>query len=251
MTERQDLPAGRFSTWLRRTRDAQVDDSGADVPCGECIACCRSSYFIHVAPEESQTLARIPGELLFPATGLPKGNVVLGYDENGRCPMLQDDACSIYEHRPLTCRTYDCRVFAAAGIEADRAEIAQRARCWKFSYAAEEDREQHAAVQAAARFLREHADCFPGEGAPDDPTQVALLAIKVYEVFLEHGEESDKAGRASSDAGVARAVVEANEKFEAGRSTLRVDPTRADRPIPAGPGSDGAEGTGHSEEDRP
>ena len=92
MSERQDLPAGGFSTWLRRTRDAQVDDTGADVPCGECIACCRSSYFIHVAPEEIQTLARIPGELLFPAAGLPKGNVVMGYDENGCCPMLRDDA---------------------------------------------------------------------------------------------------------------------------------------------------------------
>jgi len=223
MSERLDLPAGRFSTWLRRTRDAQIDDGGADLPCGECIACCRSSYFIHVAPEETQTLAAIPGELLFAAPDLPRGNVVLGHDENGRCPMLHDDVCSIYEHRPLTCRTYDCRVFAAAGIAPDRDEIARRARRWAFSYATDDDRKQHAAVQAAARFLREHADCFPAEGVPDNPMQVALLAIKVYDVFLERVDESGKADRAPADAEVAKAVMQARERFEAGRGRLRVD----------------------------
>ena len=116
MTEQQDLPAGRFSSWLRRTRSAQLEENGVDVPCGECNACCKSSYFIHIRPEETQTLSRIPGELLFAAPGLPEGNVLLGYDENGHCPMLIDEKCSIYEHRPLTCRTYDCRIFPAAGI---------------------------------------------------------------------------------------------------------------------------------------
>ena len=129
MAEQQDLPAGEFSSWLRRTRSALVEESGADVPCGECNACCRSSYFIHIRPEETRTLSRIPKKLLFPAPGLPKGNVLLGYDEHGRCPMLIDDKCSIYEHRPQTCRNYDCRIFSAAGIAAgddDKALITQR-----------------------------------------------------------------------------------------------------------------------------
>ncbi|MFA6001077.1 MAG: hypothetical protein WC828_03075 [Thermoleophilia bacterium] len=39
-------------------------------------------------------------------------------DCDGCCPMLIDGGCSIYEHRPLTCRIYDSRVFAAAGIVA-------------------------------------------------------------------------------------------------------------------------------------
>ena len=221
MTDRQDLLAGRFSAWLRRTLIAHVEDSGADVPCGECIACCRSSYFIHIGPEETQTVARIPGELLFPAAGLPKGNVVLGYDEHGRCPMLIDAKCSIYEHRPLTCRTYDCRVFAAAGIAADRAEITQRARRWKFSHPTKDDRDQHSAVRAAARFLQEHAEYFPGGAVPSSPAQVAILAIKVYDVFLKDDDESGKSGRASSDAEVARAMMEANEKFEVRRDRQR------------------------------
>ena len=193
------------------------------MPCGECTACCTSSYFIHIRPEETQTLARIPGELLFPAPGLPGGNLVLGYDENGHCPMLSDGECSIYEHRPLTCHTYDCRAFAAAGIAADRAAITRRARRWQFGYSTEDDRRQHSAVQAAARFLQEHAECFPGGAVPGDPAQIAVLAIKVCDVFLKHNDESVKTGRVAPESEVAKAVMEANETFEASCSR-RVDP---------------------------
>ncbi|HET7720760.1 MAG TPA: YkgJ family cysteine cluster protein, partial [Acidimicrobiales bacterium] len=107
MAETHTLPAGRFSTWLVRI--------GVDVPCGTCTACCTSSQFVHIGPDERDTLSRIPKALLFPAPGQPKGHVVMGYDERGHCPMFVDGACSIYEHRPRTCRTYDCRVFPAAG----------------------------------------------------------------------------------------------------------------------------------------
>ncbi len=219
VTERQDLPAGGFSSWLRRTRSAQVNEHGVDVPCGECNACCRSSYFINIGPGETEALARIPKELLFAAPGLPEGNVVLGYDEKGHCPMLVDDACSIYEHRPLTCRNYDCRIFPAAGIaleEDDKALIAQRAVRWKFSYPSKRDRDQHSAVRAAAKLLRERGECFTG-GVPNNPTQLAILAIKTYEVFLGYQDEHGKAGRGPPDLEIAKAVREANGKIEARR----------------------------------
>jgi len=218
VTERRDLPAGGFSSWLRRTRAVLVGVGDANVPCGECSACCTTSHFVHVGPEETGALARIPRELLFPAPGLPAGHVLLGYDEHGRCPMLADDGrCSIYDDRPLTCRTYDCRVFAAVGSAADRDPITRQARRWKFSHPTGEDRDQHAAVRAAARFVREKAECFPGGAAPRDPVRVALLAVKVYDVFLEHGDEPGT-GRAASDEDVAKAVMEANERFEAARA---------------------------------
>jgi Fe-S-cluster containining protein len=217
MTEQRDLPAGVFSSWLGCMRIALLGDKGAAVPCGECTACCRSSYFIHIRREETQTLARIPGELLFAAPDLPKGNVLLGYDEQGRCPMLHDDACSIYGDRPLTCRNYDCRVYTAAGVDADRALITERARRWAFSYPTKADRDQHTAAQAAARFLREHAECLPSGAVPGDPAHVAVLAVRVYEVFLGSGDGSGKARRASADHVTARAVMEVNEEFEAGR----------------------------------
>jgi uncharacterized protein len=225
MTEQQDLPAGCFSSWLRRTRRALVKENGADVNCGECNACCTSSYFIHIRPEETQTLTRIPRKLLFAAPGLPKGNVLLGYDENGRCPMLIDDKCSIYEHRPLTCRNYDCRIFTAAGIAAgddDKALITQRIRRWKFSYSTQRDLNRHSAVQAAAMFLREHAERFPAGIVPSNSSQLAIFAIKVYGVFLKYNDESGKTGR---DIEVAKAIMEANEKFRGytGRSHFAND----------------------------
>jgi hypothetical protein len=60
--------------------------------------------------------------------------------------MLTDGRCSIYEQRPLTCRTYDCRAFAAAGIPADGDLITRQTRRWTFSHPTQDDRDQHSAV---------------------------------------------------------------------------------------------------------
>jgi len=153
------LAAGSFSRWLAEMRAALRGERDADVPCNGCTACCSSSQFIHVAPDETDTLAHIPSKLLFRAPGLPPGNVVLGYDEQGRCPMLADNECSIYEHRPRTCRTYDCRIFAATGIDVDddgtKVELGRRGRRWRFDFSSEDDRSLHQAVIAAVDFTRE------------------------------------------------------------------------------------------------
>ncbi|HEX3044415.1 MAG TPA: YkgJ family cysteine cluster protein [Bacillota bacterium] len=216
-TEPPDLPAGCFSSWLRRTRIGLIKEREIDVACGACNACCKSSYFIHIRPEETKTLARIPKQILFPAPGLPKGNMVLGYDEKGCCPMLINDKCSIYEHRPQTCRNYDCRIFTAAGIAAgdDKDLITQQIRRWKFSYPTKRDLNLHLAVQAAAKFLRDRADCFPGGAPPSNSSQLALIALQVYEVLLKYNEASGETGL--SDIEVAKAIMEANEKFKARR----------------------------------
>jgi Fe-S-cluster containining protein len=148
-----DLDAGDFSTWLTDMRAALRGERDADVPCGGCTACCTSSQFVHIEPDETDTLAHVPADLLFPAPRLPRGHVLLGFDERGHCPMLVDGRCSIYEHRPRTCRTYDCRVFPAAGVDADQPAIAARTRRWRFAFPSEADRAEHDAVQAAARSL--------------------------------------------------------------------------------------------------
>lgn len=179
MTDTHELPAGRFSTWLDRIGD--------DVPCGTCTACCTSSQFVHIGPDEGETLSRIPRALLFPAPSLPKGHVVMGYDERGHCPMFVDGACSIYEHRPRTCRTYDCRVFPAAGVDPDddgRVAIAAQVRRWRFDLPAGEDEVLQAAVQAAAAYLRANAARLPGL-VPSNTTQLAFLAVRVRELFVE------------------------------------------------------------------
>ncbi len=128
------LAAGTFSSWLDDTIAALAVGGDSDVPCGTCVACCSSAQFVHVTPDDTDALAHIPAELLFPAPGAPKGHQLMGYDEDGRCPMLTNAGCSIYEYRPQTCRQYDCRVFAATGVESDKPLIAAQVGQWEFTF---------------------------------------------------------------------------------------------------------------------
>ena len=149
----ETLDAGPFSAWLVQMQRVLDGVGESDVPCGECSGCCTSSQFVHIEPDETDALAHIPPALLFPAPRLPRGHVLLGYDADGRCPMLVEDRCSIYEHRPRTCRTYDCRVFTAAGVEVTdevQVAIARRVRRWRFEHPTERDRAEHDAVRAVA-----------------------------------------------------------------------------------------------------
>ena len=122
-----------FTTWRAQLRAALETGGATDVPCAGCTACCRSSQFVLIEPDEADTLAHIPPGLLAPAPGRPPGHVVMGYDGDGCCPMLGDEGCGIYDHRPRTCRTYDCRVFAATGVVPDQPLVAERVARWRFS----------------------------------------------------------------------------------------------------------------------
>ena len=99
--------------------------------------------------------------------------------------MLVDGLCSIYEHRPRTCRTYDCRVFPAAGVgledDGDHDIVARQARRWRFSFPTDVDRIEHDAVRAAA-------DSLQGDpAAPRRASEVATVAIEIHEAFLGDG----------------------------------------------------------------
>ena len=69
-----DLPAGDFGAWLEHMRSALRREADANVPCGDCCACCSTSHFVHIGPDEADTLAAIPSELLFEAPGSPGGH---------------------------------------------------------------------------------------------------------------------------------------------------------------------------------
>jgi Fe-S-cluster containining protein len=183
-----ELDAGEFGAWVVGAQAALRGERDSEVPCGSCSGCCTSSQFVHVGPDEQDALAHIPGELLFPAPGLPEGHLVLGYEARGHCPMLVDGRCSIYEHRPRTCRTYDCRVFPAAGVELEepgKHAIARQARRWVFRLPTVDDRRRKEAVETAAAYLHAHPEVLPTEGAAPTPTQRAVLAIEVHDAFLE------------------------------------------------------------------
>jgi uncharacterized protein len=210
LSEEHDLAAGDFSSWIDEMRGAIRGERGADVPCGGCTACCTSSQFIHIGPDETDTLSHIPAELLFPAPRLPRGHVILGYDEQGHCPMLIDKQCSIYEHRPRTCRTYDCRVFPASGLtidDDDKAAIARQARRWRFSLRSEADRSRHEAATAAATFLEKHPDVLPEGARLMSTTQLAALAIEIHGAFLWRDDLDGRLTVVDPDPEVVRVAV--------------------------------------------
>ncbi len=180
------IEAGDFGRWLKLTRAAEA----ADVPCGECNACCRASYFIHIAEHEEKTRKHVPQTLIFPAPGSGGKQWVMGFDDTGRCPMLKQNSCSIYPHRPQTCRDYDCRVFAAAGISARqsgegdaKAEVDEQVRRWRFSYRNSADKRKHEAVKAAAAYINKYQQQL-GALTPSTPTALALASLHIHELFL-------------------------------------------------------------------
>lgn len=173
-----------FGDWVRATIATLEKDVPADVPCGSCNACCRTFHQIHLRPGENRARRRLPREYLSSAPGLPPGYVLLGYTDDGACPMLVGGICTIYKDRPLVCRTYDCRMYAATGVEPDREDIAAQVRRWRFAYPTGRDRELRDAVLAAARFIREARACLPSDAAREQPIRVATLAVYAHEKFL-------------------------------------------------------------------
>ncbi len=191
-------PAGELGAWLAEI-DPALDGAGVtDVPCGSCTACCRAAQFIHVGADEADAIARIPSALLFPAPGGPPGEFVMGYDERGWCPMLSDSGCTIYAHRPLTCRAYDCRIFSAAGVfpdAVDQPDLAQRAAEWSFAMSDPDDQAQLKAIRAARAFLADHEDEFPIPNV----TGLAVLAIRIRRLFVAGVPTIDAVAAALSD----------------------------------------------------
>lgn len=201
------LPAGNFSEWLRDMRAALSSRGGMNVACGDCRGCCVSSYYVKVRAGETAALARIGAENLQAGPpGDPEARL-MGYQANGHCLMLRDGNCSIYSDRPETCRSYDCRVFTAAGMNAgpDKTVINQRVARWRFDYPGETDRAEHRAVTAAANYLRQHPVRFPGGHVPSRPSEVAVLAVKAYTVFLDPP---------ASDAAIRAAITQAVREFD-------------------------------------
>ena len=175
------LDAGGLGDWLVGMRAALAGTRDADVECGGCVACCASSQFVPIGPDEVATLARIPEALRFPAPGLAPGHVVLPYDARGRCPMLTDAGCSIYEDRPRTCRTYDCRVFAATGVSLDdpaKVAVAEQAARWHFTVTTDADRAARDGLRDAARRLVEDPDAVPADRRPRNATELAVAAVE-------------------------------------------------------------------------
>ena len=135
MTSAAEFDAGPFSDWLQAMRAVLRDEQHADVPCGDCVGCCVSSYPIPLRPSDRVAQEQVPEQYLLDAPGGKPGHLLMGFRDDGSCPFLVSRSCSIYADRPQTCRDYDCRIYAAAGLvpDGDRTAIERRVREWEFT----------------------------------------------------------------------------------------------------------------------
>ncbi len=215
MNQPEKVNAGVFSSWYRRTRYMLLTGDGISVPCAECRACCTSSKFIHIYPQEKESISRIPKSLLFKAPLSKESLLLMGYDQNGHCPMYKGNSCAIYPFRPRTCHNFDCRVFTAAGLlpEEDNS-IREQVKRWLFSYPHESDHKLHQSITATAKFIREHSDIFPDGKCPPDSGQLAVFAVKVACTFSKCTQEG------KSEVETAEAIVFASREFERKRKAV-------------------------------
>lgn len=229
--------AGPFSTWLQGYLQVQSQGGQSDVPCGECNACCRSSYFIQIRSDERETLRRIPRTFLARAPRPHEHDAIMDHDHRGRCPMLDGDACSIYTSRPRTCRHYDCRVFAAAGISlgtGPRSAINERIWQWRFEYPTELDVRLHCAVRAAASFLQAHGDLIPKALRPVDPQDLAKAAVNVHALFVESAAAAPMVTTRATDRELAAAIARRLQRV-VDEQRARASLTHAERPRATAP----------------
>ena len=84
----------------------EIKVQDANVPCGECNACCRGPVKTLLRPTDHGKGYKVrtvdwAGDI----------RIALRIDhDTGNCIYLIDGKCSIYDNRPETCRMYDCRV---------------------------------------------------------------------------------------------------------------------------------------------
>jgi len=202
------LDAGSFGEWLAEMRGVLRGERLAAVPCGECVGCCISSYPIPLRRQDRLARAQVPEQHLIGAAK-PDEDWLMGFREDGSCPFLEQRACSIYADRPQTCRDYDCRLYAAAGLVPDgnRAAIEQRVRAWEFRFGSERERSEAEAVRSAAQFILANAAQFPPAMRAGSATAAAVLAVKTYALFL--GQESVHPAEET-----VRGVIEAARAFD-------------------------------------
>jgi len=72
-----------------------------------CSGCCRH---LNLFPVEAASLANAVGKLSQEIRDLLAGRA--DWQEEGLCPLLQDDCCLVYKDRPVICRTHGLPLLA-------------------------------------------------------------------------------------------------------------------------------------------
>ncbi|HEV2099158.1 MAG TPA: YkgJ family cysteine cluster protein [Stellaceae bacterium] len=95
------------------------------VSCGTCSACC---HYEGIPVDRKRDRRWLPYLL---TEQNRDGDLVLRQRADGACAHLGEHGCTIYEQRPSTCRSFDCRVFAAMGI-VENCAPGHRTPAWEF-----------------------------------------------------------------------------------------------------------------------
>jgi hypothetical protein len=210
------VDAGSFGAWLAAMRAVLRGEKSADVPCGSCTGCCVSSYPIPLRTTDHVALERVPSRYLHLPAGAGSGFARMGFRDDGSCPLLSASGCSIYSDRPQTCRDYDCRIYAAAGLlpDGERPVIRQRVLAWQFGHETAEDQALAAALRRAADFICSHAALFPVAMRAGSATAAAVLAVKTCELFLDPVSAQGVGGSLQQ---AVRCVIDAASAFDRGK----------------------------------
>jgi Fe-S-cluster containining protein len=79
----------------------------SDVPCNGCTACCRHALIVLIPEEGDLAAIYETQDVLSPLTGHPAKALL--QTREGACIYLGDGGCTIYDHRPVICKAFDCR----------------------------------------------------------------------------------------------------------------------------------------------
>src|SRR5512139_2687356 len=91
----QHVDAGHFGEWLAAMRQVLRGQRDADVPCGDCIGCCISSYPIPLRPGDVRARAEVPEQYLLGQSAQGE-RWLMGFREDGSCPFMNAGGCGIY-----------------------------------------------------------------------------------------------------------------------------------------------------------
>ena len=120
MSQNDARHAGMTFSEFEAHMHVMVDDRGyahetATVPCGSCTVCCHHTR-TEVMPWELERLAHLSTEP--DPEGCHPQSRKLKTRPDGSCVHLSEHGhgCTVYEHRPMACRVYDCRYTDFLGV---------------------------------------------------------------------------------------------------------------------------------------
>jgi hypothetical protein len=106
--------------------DAWWRGDAGPVPCAGCSACC---YYAGIPVDKKRDRKRLPHLL---TERNRDGELVLQRRADGACVHLGERGCTVYEHRPAVCRSFDCRAFSAMGL-VEHCDPDHRTPDWQFA----------------------------------------------------------------------------------------------------------------------